>query len=57
MYPDPEDKYWVECQDCGDRIKKLSHAQYKDMTFNPYNYIMFCRQCSINLPLDSEFRL
>jgi hypothetical protein len=49
---DPTDKYWVECQDCGERVKKLSHAQYVNMTYSPYDYVIYCAIC---LPHHPDF--
>lgn len=44
---DPEDKYWIECQQCSRRIKKLDHNQYEDLLCNPYNYVAYCYQCKL----------
>ena len=42
------DEYYkniLECQDCGDRIRKLTNSEIQDCSYNPYKYIVFCNEC------------
>lgn len=36
---------WLECQDCGQRIRELTKAEQRDVAYNPYNYVVYCYTC------------
>lgn len=35
----------LECQECGDVIRKLSHEEAQDMAYRPYAWVAYCWQC------------
>lgn len=38
-------EHWLECQECGDRLIELSNSQIQAVANNPYNYVIYCRDC------------
>lgn len=39
---------WIECQDCGEPVRRLAPEEKADIARNPYNYIIYCYQCRGN---------
>lgn len=35
----------LECQDCGDVVRRLSAAEQQKVATDPYNYIVYCFAC------------
>lgn len=47
----------LNCQSCGDVLKYLSDAEAQEVSFNPYNFIVFCDECiKKEHYIDPEFR-
>jgi hypothetical protein len=36
----------LECQDCGSVVRKLTQTEDQAVAANPYNFIVFCRECA-----------
>lgn len=43
----PELDLNLECQDCGEVVRRLSSAEAQKVAHNPYNYIVFCAPCRL----------
>lgn len=37
---------YLECQDCGERLRRLSEDERDAMAENPYAYVVYCFQCA-----------
>lgn len=35
----------LDCQDCGNTVKKLTDAEAQQVAANPYNYVVYCGPC------------
>lgn len=35
----------IDCQNCGDVLRILSNEERQEVSYNPYNYIFFCKSC------------
>lgn len=35
----------LDCQDCGDVVRRLTLAEAQQVAANPYNYIVYCTIC------------
>lgn len=35
----------LECQDCGNIVRKLTYAEAQQVAENPYNYVVYCGPC------------
>ena len=35
----------LDCQDCGVVLRRLTLAEAQQVAANPYNFIVFCRNC------------
>lgn len=35
----------LDCQDCGDTVKKLTDAEAQEVAAAPYNFIVYCPSC------------
>jgi len=38
-------EHWLECQECGDRLRLLTQQQAQMVARNPYNYVAYCLKC------------
>ena len=38
----------LDCQQCGEVIRKLSLAEVRMVAESPYNYIAYCRLCRMD---------
>ncbi|WP_162802103.1 hypothetical protein [Ornithinimicrobium murale] len=43
MYPDA--RLVLECQDCGDVVRKLTAGEAQQVAASPHNFVVFCNQC------------
>lgn len=44
LFPMP-DEATLDCQDCGSVVKVLSESERQEVADNPYNFIVYCRDC------------
>lgn len=44
----------LDCQDCGDVIKRLTPSEAQQVAANPYNYIGYCIPCIRDRRIDSR---
>ena len=35
----------LECQDCGEVVKRLTRAEEAQVADRPYNFVVYCRRC------------
>lgn len=47
----------LDCQSCGEILRKLTAAEAQRVAENPYNYIVFCTPCvRLGYHIEPEFR-
>jgi hypothetical protein len=35
----------LDCQDCGNVVRKLTGAEAQEVAANPYNFVVYCHVC------------
>lgn len=45
-----QEKYWIECQQCGVPVREVSNETRIDMSHSPYRYIEYCGECKRSGP-------
>jgi hypothetical protein len=41
----PERQSTLDCQDCGDVVRKLTDSEALEVAREPYNFIVYCWSC------------
>lgn len=42
------DKYDLECQQCGEIVRRLSASELNKVVNNPHNFTIFCDSCHLD---------
>lgn len=41
------DQPTLDCQDCGDVVRKLTDAEQQEVADRPYDFVVYCRTCRV----------
>lgn len=46
----------LDCQDCGDVVRKLTDAEAHEVAREPYNFVVYCGPCRVARQREADKR-
>lgn len=47
----------LECQDCGEVIRRLSDSEAQQVAGAPYNFVRYCRSCAEDREAEGNYEI